>query len=319
VSDSYLKKKLSMWPIAKLKAHPKQTVFSPHTSAQIQELADSLDQQGLAHPIEVLRDGTIICGHGRVAAAKQLGWTTITCWVRDDLAAKGEDAVFQRLVKDNLIRRQLTKIGMGRAFLALKESEYGQWRKKDQGIALGDFRDYLGKRLGCDGTTAERWARLAILPVEYDQLIEGGLLTQQLAQKVTKLPADVQATLGKRLTAIAAEDLPRTETRRRISAAVQAKIGKPKGGSPHGKNWIDRLCNPLHQAMASMPGALAELASRKAVAHREKMLLATARKLFPDCQNEPIDLQVELNDEDRATLRKGALVLLRVLSLTEPA
>jgi ParB-like chromosome segregation protein Spo0J len=320
VDSRFTQKKLIRWPISKLRTHSKQVVFSPHAPAQINELAASLDRDGLINAVEITPDGTIICGHGRVAAAKQLGWSTITCWVRHDLTEQGDDAIFQRLVEDNLHRRQLTKIGLGRAFLALKKQECGKWSKRDQGLAKGDLRDYLGEVLGCDGTTAERWSRLADLPFEYDQLIEGGLLTQQLAQKVVKLPPDVQTALVKKLMAIASEGLPRTETRRRISMAVQSKTGKPKAsGCRNAKNWIDGLRNPLEQALTSLPGTVAEIMNRRAAVHNEKMLLATARKLFPDCQNEPVDFQIELSEEDRATLRKGALFCLRVLSLTEPA
>jgi len=194
MARKFAKKKITRWPISNLRPHPRQHVFRPHNASEIRELAESLSREGLISPVEITPDGVIICGHGRVAAAKLLGWTDIACWVRHDLAKQGDDAVLRRLVEDNLRRRQLTKLGLGRAFLALKQQEYSEWRKKDQEQARGDFRDHLGERLGCDGTTAERWARLAALPFEFDQLIESGLVTQQQAQTVAKQPGKVSSS-----------------------------------------------------------------------------------------------------------------------------
>ncbi|MDP3173736.1 MAG: DNA methyltransferase [Phenylobacterium sp.] len=44
-----------------------------HTAKQIKQIADSIQRFGFTNPVLISDEGEIICGHGRVAAAKQLG------------------------------------------------------------------------------------------------------------------------------------------------------------------------------------------------------------------------------------------------------
>ncbi len=48
-----------------------------HNRAQINKICDSIHEFGFTSPILVDENGEIIAGHGRVAAARQLGLTTI--------------------------------------------------------------------------------------------------------------------------------------------------------------------------------------------------------------------------------------------------
>jgi ParB-like chromosome segregation protein Spo0J len=77
-------------PVAGLKPHPLQArIYTPRTDWQIEELAESM-KEGLDDPVEVLSDlSTVVCGHGRVEAAKRLGREKIACSVRRDLEAAG--------------------------------------------------------------------------------------------------------------------------------------------------------------------------------------------------------------------------------------
>ncbi|MEQ8826873.1 MAG: ParB/Srx family N-terminal domain-containing protein, partial [Parvibaculum sp.] len=44
-----------------------------HSRRQIRQIADSIDRFGFTNPVLIADDDTIIAGHGRVLAAKQLG------------------------------------------------------------------------------------------------------------------------------------------------------------------------------------------------------------------------------------------------------
>ena len=111
-----IERKIVEKPIASLKPHPRQAkLFHDATEEEIKELAESMANNGLDHPVEILPDGTIVAGHQRVKAAQKLGWKSIRCWVRNDLAKAGEEAVECRLIEDNVIRRQLTKLDEARA------------------------------------------------------------------------------------------------------------------------------------------------------------------------------------------------------------
>ena len=48
-----------------------------HSKKQIQQIAASIARFGFTNPVLIADDGQIIAGHGRVEAAKQLGWTTV--------------------------------------------------------------------------------------------------------------------------------------------------------------------------------------------------------------------------------------------------
>lgn len=63
-------------PISDLKPHPKNR--NKHPQDQIERLAKILDYQGFRYPIKVSKlSGYVTSGHGRIEAAKHLGWTQV--------------------------------------------------------------------------------------------------------------------------------------------------------------------------------------------------------------------------------------------------
>lgn len=62
-------------PIAALKPYPGNA--RTHSKQQIRQIARSIERFGFTNPVLVGEDGEIIAGHGRVAAAKSLGWETV--------------------------------------------------------------------------------------------------------------------------------------------------------------------------------------------------------------------------------------------------
>lgn len=48
-----------------------------HTDEQVQQIARSIQEFGFTNPVLIAADGTIIAGHGRVLAAKVLGWKEV--------------------------------------------------------------------------------------------------------------------------------------------------------------------------------------------------------------------------------------------------
>src|SRR5438105_322733 len=77
-----------------LKPHTRQReLFPRRPDWQLQELADDMAKNGQLEDIEVLPDRTVVSGHGRVEAATGLGWKTVRCWVRYDLAEAGPEAI----------------------------------------------------------------------------------------------------------------------------------------------------------------------------------------------------------------------------------
>jgi ParB/RepB/Spo0J family partition protein len=75
--------RLETWPIERLIPSPRNA--RTHSEAQVAEIAGSIRAFGFANPILVGADGDVIAGHGRLAAARQLGLTEIPVIVLNTL------------------------------------------------------------------------------------------------------------------------------------------------------------------------------------------------------------------------------------------
>jgi DNA modification methylase len=71
--------KVSRWPIARL--IPSARNARTHSDEQVAQLAASLTEWGWTTPVLVDEAGTLIAGHGRVLAARKLGWGEIPVMV----------------------------------------------------------------------------------------------------------------------------------------------------------------------------------------------------------------------------------------------
>src|SRR4051812_1328292 len=75
--------RLEFWPIDRLVPYARNA--RTHSPAQVAEIAGSIRAFGFANPILVGAEGDIIAGHGRLAAARQLGLTEVPVITLDDL------------------------------------------------------------------------------------------------------------------------------------------------------------------------------------------------------------------------------------------
>src|SRR5664279_1736023 len=67
--------RLEMWPVTRLIPSPRNA--RTHSDAQIAEIAGSIRAFGFSNPVLVGEGGDIVAGHGRLAAARQLGITEV--------------------------------------------------------------------------------------------------------------------------------------------------------------------------------------------------------------------------------------------------
>lgn len=84
---------IERWPVDKLK--PYEMNSKRHKVAWI---AKSIEQFDFDQPIVIDSDGNIIKGHGRLEAAKMLGYETVPVIIRDDLT---EDQIKLSRIADN--------------------------------------------------------------------------------------------------------------------------------------------------------------------------------------------------------------------------
>src|SRR5215204_1039150 len=90
--------RLESWPIAKLV--PSARNARTHRDAQVAEIAGSIRAFGFANPVLVGLDGDVIAGHGRLAAARQLGITKVPVIV---LSGLNETQRRELMLADNRI------------------------------------------------------------------------------------------------------------------------------------------------------------------------------------------------------------------------
>lgn len=89
----------SIEKISKLKPHPKNP--NKHPKDQIERLAKILEYQGWRYPVKVSKlSGFITSGHGRLEAAKHLGWKEVPVNYQD---YESEDQEYADIVADNAI------------------------------------------------------------------------------------------------------------------------------------------------------------------------------------------------------------------------
>lgn len=90
---------LGMMEIDKLKLHPKNR--NRHPDHQIKRLAEILQYQGFRYPIKVSKQsGYVTSGHGRIEAAKLMGWTHVPVSVQ---SYDNDDQEYADMVADNAI------------------------------------------------------------------------------------------------------------------------------------------------------------------------------------------------------------------------
>jgi len=193
---------IQKWQIKDLKPHPRQAEFFQDLPFHLlRDLAQDMQDRGQKEPLEILPDGTIVCGHQRTRAAKMLRWEEIDVWVNHELAAQGDLAVEQRLIEDNLTRRNLDRLDQVRCYKRLVEMARETPEQRRRSHQRGRLRDIVGSRLGISGRTLERYLRVLNAPREVQDAFKAGQISLVHASKVAGLPIKVQQQLAADLRA----------------------------------------------------------------------------------------------------------------------
>jgi hypothetical protein len=180
------RRRIATWPIAGLKPHHLQDVtFHDLAGEEFVRFVESL-RRGLDVPIEITPDGTIIDGHQRVRAAKELGWVEITVWVRDDIA-DDQAAIDRRHLDANRDRRQLDPLDKVRLARRLAEMELGRppgglFDREAKALCSG-----VAKQMGLSSRHAQRLLSISRLPMPIQRAYAAGRITLVSADMVSRL------------------------------------------------------------------------------------------------------------------------------------
>lgn len=217
-----------------------------------EELKLDMQRHGLRYPIEILPNGTILCGHQRVLAALELGWTTIRCRVREDLAGDPE-AARRLMIEDNLVRRHLEPLDIARCYQQLKHSP-GDFKK----LGGEDLRDVLAKRFRVSGRTLDRWERLLSLPEDLQRAITWKFLTHGAADRLLSLgPAAIEQAQAKMRRGIS----PKYAVSDVLKAHANSTVGRQEKRNRAKGARLDRFCQGVQDISYSVrnnPQALVE-------------------------------------------------------------
>lgn len=84
----------------------------------IDELASSIDRDGLLQPITITPDGALVCGARRLAAIKNLSWKTVNVWVRSGISDRLGHLLAEQ--DDDVLHKPLTQTEAAALYRELK-------------------------------------------------------------------------------------------------------------------------------------------------------------------------------------------------------
>lgn len=180
-------------------------------TADLDELAKSLDRFGLQQPIVVEPKGerfAIVIGQRRYLAAKQLGWDQMPALVLSQPLKRIQATLFS--FSENIQRRDLSAQDKAEACSYL-------WGE------LGSVRA-VAEALGITPQTVRKWLGYAAVPDAVKSLVQPGGLTVQQAIRITQHVDDMPAAID---IALRVAENPVKEDRDRIIESVEELPGRP--------------------------------------------------------------------------------------------
>ena len=184
-----------------LKIHPRNAEFFDDIQGkEYEQFKQSIKQDGILSPILVSPDMTVISGHQRLKACKELGINLVPIMIRDDLTDENEKlklllaANFGRTKNDDVKQRKIAV-----EYVALCGGKHGdnQYKRTSDNRKSTLNQSEIAKQLGISVTTLNEM--LAIerkLTPEIKELLDTGVFTKTTASKIlTKLSPKEQSEL----------------------------------------------------------------------------------------------------------------------------
>ena len=106
-----------------------------HDLGDLGPLAQSIDHLGLLTPIVVTMDGLLVCGTRRLAAARQLGWATISAWIPERIS--NELRVFA-MRDDQTLRLPLAPLEQAALYIEYRRLYAEQARLRQEATQFGN-------------------------------------------------------------------------------------------------------------------------------------------------------------------------------------
>ncbi|MGO3153457.1 MAG: ParB N-terminal domain-containing protein [Galactobacter sp.] len=171
----------------------------------IDELAASIDRDGLLQPITITPDGVLVCGARRLAAIKKLGWRKVNVWVRSGISDRLGHLLAEQ--DDNVLHKPLTQTEAAALYRELKTlmAEDAERRKAATQFSRerqpgNDGPGESPEPSGPHGEAREQAARMVTGAASYKRLEQVGWL-QNIVEDPAQ-PADLRAQVAAQLEQI---------------------------------------------------------------------------------------------------------------------
>ena len=132
--------------VANLRPHPLQDViYGDLSPSEFAALKQDIQHHGIRQPVEVTKDGVLVDGKHRVRALRELGIEEVDAII---VEAENEEAIEERFVTANLLRRQSDPVTKARAIQQLAKIESRRIGIRIDLHESGPFRERLASLRG---------------------------------------------------------------------------------------------------------------------------------------------------------------------------
>ena len=278
--------KISMLSINALKPHPKNAEFFDDASGEaFEKLKDSISHLGVLTPLRVASDMTIISGHQRWRACKELGLTQVPVIIAEEL--EDEDDKEMQLIASNFGRMKNDPVKQARLIQEYERLEGirngGDRKSERHNVALKTQVD-IAKELGVDVRTLQRLKKLNDLdPVLQDLISEGKLTPTTGFTLISQLTKDEQLKL------ITSLDI----TQKYTQAAIESKIAQIRDVDLEYEREAERATKAKEEMQSKYEATQTQVASllkRCGELEKEKMEIEAQKQEIEDSSN-PADVE----------------------------
>jgi ParB family chromosome partitioning protein len=186
ISGSYVAGAIAEIPLANIENNP----FQPREEfdeTALNELADSIRQQGIIQPLTVRKMGydryQLISGERRLRASQIAGLTHVPAYIR----VANDEQMLEWALIENIQRENLNALEIAISYNRLLEE-------------CNITQDELSKRVGKNRTTVTNYIRLLKLPAEIQAALRDGTLSMGHARSIINVDsAEKQLAIGRKI------------------------------------------------------------------------------------------------------------------------